>query len=76
MTRYFFHVMNGKAVLDDVGVELPSMDKVRSEAIRASGQMLSSGKQLWAGEAWRMVVAREDGTVVFSTSFAVDRHGL
>ncbi len=76
MTRYFVHVMNGEAVVGEVGVELPDMDKVRSEAIRAAGEMLSSGKQQWAGEAWRVVAAQGDGTIVFSANSAVNRHGL
>lgn len=75
MARYFFHIFNGKATIDDVGVDLSSMDAVRSEAIRASGQMLSAGEQVWEGAAWRMIVADETGAVVFGTSFSTDRHG-
>ena len=76
MSRYFFHIMNGHAILDDVGVELPDMDAVRFEAIRSSGAMLSDGKQTWKGECWQMVVVDEAGTVVFGTKFSTDRHGL
>ena len=75
MPRYFFHIFNGKAILDDVGVELPDLDAVRREAIRASGQMLSEDGHIWSGEAWRMIVADSARTIVFSTSFSVDRHG-
>ncbi|WP_105383531.1 DUF6894 family protein [Neorhizobium alkalisoli] len=76
MKRYFFHVLNGKTNLDDVGVELADMDKVRAEAIRAAGQMLSDGKQEWTGEAWRMVVTDADSNIVFGVNFSVDRHGI
>jgi len=76
MARYFFHTLNGKMLVDDVGVEFASMDEVRSETIRASGQMLSLGVQGWKGDAWQMIVADESGTIVFSVSFRTDRHGL
>ena len=76
MALYFFHVMNGKADIDDVGIECADMDAVREEAIRSSGQMLSTGRQSWTGDAWRMTVADADGTIVFGVSFSIDRHGL
>jgi hypothetical protein len=76
MARYFFHVFNGKFVIDNEGVELPDLAAVRREAIRTSGQMLGSGQQSWSGDAWRMVVADEAGALVFSVSFSTDRHGL
>jgi hypothetical protein len=76
MARYFFHTLNGKMLVDDVGVEFASMDEVRSETIRASGQMLSHGVQGWKGDAWQMIVADESGTIVFSVSFRTDHHGL
>ena len=76
MARYFFHILNGQAILDDVGLELQDMDQVRTEAIRASGQMLSNGEHAWKGNAWQMVVTDSNGTIVFGVSFSVDRHGL
>ena len=76
MPRYFFHIMNGQAIIDDVGVELPDMDAVRVEAIRSSGAMLSDGRQAWKGECWQMMVADGAGVIVFGTKFSTDRHGL
>lgn len=76
MKRYFFHVMNGEAIIDTVGVECPDMDNVRQETIRSAGEMLAKGDQTWNGHAWQMIVADEAGTIVFGVSFAVDRHGL
>ncbi|GGD28786.1 DUF6894 family protein [Aureimonas glaciei] len=76
MARYFFHVMNGKADIDEDGIECADLDAVREEAIRSAGQMLSTGRQSWNGEAWRMTVCDEERTVVFSVNFSVDRHGL
>lgn len=74
MSRYFFHVMNGKALIDDVGVELPDLAAVRLEAITSSGQMLSAGDQTWTGDAWRMMVADEQGNLVFGVTFSTDDH--
>lgn len=76
MKRYFFHIMNGRAILDDVGLELTDMDQVRTEAIRAAGQMLSDGQHSWKGKAWQMIVTDTDGTIVFGVNLSVDRHGL
>jgi hypothetical protein len=76
MARYFFHTVDGKMLIDDVGVELDSMEAVRSEAIRTSGQILSYGVQNWKGSAWQMIVADATGTIVYSVSFQTDRHGL
>jgi hypothetical protein len=76
MSRYFFHVMNGKAVIDETGVDYPDLASMRREAISTAGQMLSSGEQTWNGKAWEMVVTDDSGTIVFGVSCSVDRHGL
>lgn len=76
MAQYFFHVFNGKAIIDDVGFELDNLEQVRKEAIRASGQMISNGEHVWKGAAWQMIVTSSDGTIVFGVNLSVDRHGL
>ncbi|MCV9967818.1 hypothetical protein OIU34_39115 [Pararhizobium sp. BT-229] len=76
MARYFFHVADGKITIDDVGTDLPDMDRVRRESVRTAGQMLSDGDQTWTGKAWRMEVADETGTIVFGVNISIDRHGL
>jgi hypothetical protein len=76
MPRYFFHIMNGKAILDDIGLELASMDEMRIEAVRAAGQMLSDGEHRWKGQAWQMIVTDADDMIVFGVNVSVDHHGL
>jgi len=76
VARYFFHILNGEFVSDEVGSEHPDMDAVRQEAISSAGQMLSDGDQSWSGEAWQMVVANEVGAIVYGLKFSADRHGL
>jgi hypothetical protein len=68
--RYFFHVMDGKAIIDDTGMELDSMHEVRHQAIRTAGEILSEGIASWSGVTWRMSVADESGTVVYSVEFS------
>jgi len=74
VSRYYFHVFNGKAMIDRVGLDLPDMDAVRLEAVRASGQILSNDGYTWKGAAWNMFVVDATDSVVFSTSFSVDSH--
>ncbi len=76
MAQYYFHVMNGQAVMDDTGMDLANMELVRTEAIRAAGQMLSDGDHSWKGHQWQMIVTDAFNTIVFGVSFSVDRHGL
>ncbi len=63
MARYYFHVQDGRTILDDEGVELPDLDAARKEAIRASGEALRDGIDagIWAGESWRMWVTAAPG---------------
>lgn len=75
MSRFYFHVFDGKAVIDTVGVEFADLDAVRHEAMTAAGEMLSEGHQTWGGRSWQMVVTDEEGTVVYSVKFSTDTHG-
>lgn len=59
MAQYYFHIMNGRAVFDDVGMDLADMELVRTEAIRAAGQMLRDGDHSWKGQEWQLIVADE-----------------
>ena len=70
MPRYFFHVLDGKDMPDEDGVELPDRAAVRAEAIRASGQMLADMGGAWHGEEWQMNVADESGRVVLRLQFS------
>lgn len=58
MPRYFYHVHDGRHVLDDQGIELPDLMSARQMAIVHSGEILKDGtaNPLWSGEPWRMWV--------------------
>lgn len=76
MPHYFFHILKGQATMDEVGMDLPDMESVRTESIRTAGQMLGDGDLSWKGQAWQMFVVDEAGTIVFGVNCSIDRHGL
>ena len=69
MPRYFFHVLDGRALLDREGTELPNLASARSEAVRTAGEILSEMDGSWTGTAWRMSVADEEGIVLLTLDF-------
>jgi hypothetical protein len=76
MPRYFFHVMDGRAYVDNEGTELAGLDEVRSEAIRAAGEILADqGRAFWKGTKWQMTVADAAGDTVLTLRFSADDHG-
>ncbi|RYF38270.1 MAG: hypothetical protein EOO38_25035 [Cytophagaceae bacterium] len=77
MPRYFFHVIDGRAMLDTEGTEFPNLEKARSEAVRTAGSIIASeGIEAWGNNRWRMVLADEKGAVLFSLDFLADKHGI
>src|ERR671912_482481 len=80
MPRFFFHVVDGHDMPDNIGTELPDMAAVRQEALSTSGQILrDGGDEFWSGEDWRMHVVDEAGqevlTLRFSATMRPDAHG-
>ena len=48
MPRYFFHVIDGKEIIDNEGTMLAGVDEARAEAIVVSGEMLRDlGGKFW-----------------------------
>lgn len=67
MPRYFFPVMDGRALVDTDGTELADMDAVRAEAVRTAGEILAAEDPgLFSEHDWRMTVADNRGKTVFS----------
>ena len=57
--RFYFHVKDGSTILDDEGSEFPSVEAVKNNAIRASGEMLRGldhDLNFWSGEPWKLWV--------------------
>ena len=57
MPRYFFHVIDGKEMLDTVGTVLAGEAEARAEAIVVSGEMLKDlGGAFWNNGEWQVRV--------------------
>ena len=57
MPRYFFHVIDGKEMLDTVGTVLAGEAEARAEAIVVSGEMLKDlGGAFWNNGQWQVRV--------------------
>ena len=78
MHRYFFHIMDGMAIVDNEGTELNDLAKAREQAITTAGSMLShKSREFWGdGRDWTMSVADDTGRVVFTLKFSADDHGI
>jgi hypothetical protein len=73
MQRYYFHVLNGHLVPDEIGMDLPSLEAVRAEAIVASGEMLRDlGMKAWAGSEWQMHVTNTSNETVLKLCFSTE----
>jgi hypothetical protein len=76
MPRYLFHVIDGRAIIDTEGTEYPDLQHARLAAVQTAGRIIESeGPDASHNNAWRMSVADEAGTVVFSLDFSADLHG-
>jgi hypothetical protein len=70
----FFHVINGRHIIDDEGTEFAGLDEARAEAIVTSGEMLKDlGGKFWSNCEWQMRVTDEAGDKVCVLTFAADR---
>jgi hypothetical protein len=77
MPRYFFHVMDGRNIIDHDGTELSGLREARAEAIRMAGAILrDEGDQFWNGTEWQMNVTDLSGQSVLKLRFSADDQGL
>jgi hypothetical protein len=79
--RYFFHVRDGKEMLDENGVELLDMNAVKKEAVEVTAELLGGlrGPHFWSGEPWKLWVTNQANgagkillTLVFSAKLSDD----
>ena len=77
MPRYFFHVMDGRNIIDDEGAEFPNLRDARTEAIRLAGAVLrDEGDEFWNGTEWQMNVTDASGQSVLKLNFSADDQGI
>ena len=75
MPRYFFHVLNNRAIIDTQGAEYPGVDAAREAAVRTAGEIVvSEGTKFWQNDKWRMAVADETGRIILTLDFSATIH--
>lgn len=70
MARYFFHIMNSRALIDYQGLDLPDNSQARLHALAVTSQMMSEIDANWKGEEWTMTVTDHDGTIILTLRFS------
>ena len=67
MARYFFNEFDGAYKRDDRGLELPTIEKARLEAVRYAGEAMRDQPELaWRGDEFRVEVTDEKQLVLFT----------
>ncbi|HZF93483.1 MAG TPA: hypothetical protein VEZ20_01280 [Allosphingosinicella sp.] len=70
MSRYFFHIDDGNAAQDEVGVELETLADAKCEAVKFAGQLIcDAGKTFWAMDHWTLTATDERGLTLFVLQF-------
>jgi Domain of unknown function (DUF6894) len=77
MPRYYFHLEDGRRLLDDTGLDLADIAAVQNEAVRASADILKGGPRptLWHGTPWQMWVTDKpngEGKTFFTLRFSAE----
>ena len=71
MPRFHFHVHGDRDWPDDTGVELPTVDQARIEALVHAADILKDSA--WSGpfaQSWRMDVTDWKGNTIMSLRFS------
>ena len=76
MPRYFFHVIDGRSIIDNEGSELAGLKEARVEAIQLAGAILrDEGDKFWNGGEWHMDVTDASGQSVLKLRFSAQDQG-
>ena len=77
MPCYFFHIIDGRDIVDNIGTVLPNLSEAHAEAIRTAGAILrDEGDRFWNGTEWRMNVTDASGHCVLKLRFSADDQGI
>jgi hypothetical protein len=67
MPRFFFNQIDGEYKPDDEGLEFPSIDDARTEAVRYAGEVLCHQPGIiWQGDDFRIEVTDGDKLLLFT----------
>jgi len=70
--HYFFHIHDGKDLIDREGLHLPDDGAARREAIRHAGRIIDDeAASIARGEDWHMEVADAGGLILLRLDFHV-----
>jgi len=65
--RFFFNQIDGKHKPDDKGLEFPSLEEARTEAVQYAGEVLRHQPDvIWQGEDFRIEVTDENQLLLFT----------
>lgn len=71
MPRYFFNVVDGHFLVDNVGTECRDMHEVRNQAITTAGDILRGKEALSESLEWEMHVTDSAKITVLKITFEV-----
>ena len=67
MARYFFNEFDGQYKIDDRGLELPTLEKARLEAVKYAGEAMRDQPELaWKGDEFRVEVTDNNRLLLFT----------
>jgi hypothetical protein len=67
MALYFFNEFDGDYKIDDLGIELPTREKARLEAVRYAGETMRDQPDLdWRGAEFRVEVTDAGKVLLFT----------
>ena len=73
MPQYYFHVVNGEFLPYTEGVECPTLEEAKKQAVIAAGAMLKDqGLKLWKTKRYYMFVANEKNETCLKLAFDVE----
>lgn len=69
--RFFFNVIDGRNIIDDVGYEFVSLSAAKCEAVAYAGKLIcDEANTFWNHGDWQMQVTDETGLMLFTLMFA------
>jgi hypothetical protein len=76
MPRYFFNVVDGRDIPDNIGTELPHDAAAIAEARSAACESIRDiGPNFWDHDSWQMFVVDEAGRDVVTLSCLISSFG-
>ncbi|GEO18629.1 hypothetical protein MAE02_63250 [Microvirga aerophila] len=73
--RYHFNLINHtERILDDIGIEVSTLEQAQAQALKAVQEMRAEGEDSAEWDEWRLEVSDAAGAVAFSVSLSGRLH--